>query len=274
MRNRIRQRWNRVRRGQGLVEFAIILPILVLILLGTIDFGRVLFSWIQVMNAAREGAAYAAFNPNDSGGIQLRVDQESNVQQQGGEGSLDVSVTCHRADDGTAVPCDAAFVSGLGSTVTVRVEEGFTFLTPLISNMFPGFEMGAEATAFYMVPPNGTGPVITPTPTASPSPTPTASASASGSGSGSASATASASASSGTPTPSPTPTLPPITMCTVPNFTSQGGVRSEQVVSTWTTAGFQAGNITNNVDPGKKAKSQSLGAGTSQPCFTATIVVN
>jgi hypothetical protein len=28
------------------------------------------------------------------------------------------------------------------------------------------------------------------------------------------------------------------------------------------------------VPAGKKAKSQSLGAGTSQPCFTATIVVN
>jgi hypothetical protein len=265
-------RWRRVRRGQGLVEFAIILPVLVLILLGTIDFGRVLFSWIQVMNAAREGAAYAAFNPNDSGGIQLHVDQEANVQQQGGEGSLNVTVTCHRADDGTVVPCDAAFVSGLGSTVTVRVEEGFTFLTPLISNLFPGFSMGAEATAFYMVPPNGTGPVLTPTPTPTPSPTPTASASASGSASGSASASASASA--GTPTPTPTPTLPPITMCDVPDFTSRGGVPSGQVVSTWTDAGFQAANITNNVPSNKKAKSQSLGAGTSQPCFTATIIVN
>jgi Flp pilus assembly protein TadG len=271
MRNRFKARWHRWRRGQGLVEFAIILPILVLIVLGTIDFGRVLFSWIQVMNAAREGAAYAAFNPNDSGGIQLRVDQETNAQSQRGEGTQTISVTCNRADNGATVPCDAAFVAGLGSTITVKVSEEFTFLTPLVNSLFPDFIMSAAATTFYMVPPNGTGPVVTPTPTASPSPTPTpsASASASGSASGSASASASASATA-TPTPTPVPTA----TCTVPNFTAQGGVRSEQVVSTWTAAGFQAANITNNVPSGKKAKSQSLGAGTTQPCFTATIIVN
>jgi hypothetical protein len=63
-------------------------------------------------------------------------------------------------------------------------------------------------------------------------------------------------------------------MCTVPNFTANGGVKSNQVVSTWTGAGFQAGNITNNVPSNKKASAQSLGAGTNQPCLTATIVVN
>ena len=59
----------------------------------------------------------------------------------------------------------------------------------------------------------------------------------------------------------------------MPDFVSHGGVRSAQIVSMWTDAGFQAANITNNVNSGKKAKQQSLGAGTSQPCFGAVIIV-
>jgi hypothetical protein len=51
-------------------------------------------------------------------------------------------------------------------------------------------------------------------------------------------------------------------------------VKSESVVAVWVAAGFQSGNLTNNVDPGKKATFQSLGSGTSQPCATAVIVVN
>jgi hypothetical protein len=256
-------------RGQGLVEFAILLPVLMLVVLGGIDFGRVMFSWIQITNASREAAAYAAFNPNDTGGITLRANQETNVQDQRGEGALTVTVTCARADNGTSVPCNSAFVSGLGSTITVTVQEPFTFFTPMINGLFPGFAIGASSTSFYMVPPNGTGPILTPTPSPTPTPTPSATPS------GSATATPSGSASpTPTPTASPTPSPTPATMCTVPNFTSQGGVPSAQVVPTWTAAGFQAGNITNNVPSNKKAKSQSLGAGTSQPCFSAVIIVN
>lgn len=46
--------------GQGLVELALITPLLILILLGTVDFGRVMSASIQVTNAAREGAFFGA----------------------------------------------------------------------------------------------------------------------------------------------------------------------------------------------------------------------
>jgi len=52
---RRRFRWRPHTRGQAVVEFAIVLPVMVLLLVFAIDFGRVLFSWIEVMNAAREG---------------------------------------------------------------------------------------------------------------------------------------------------------------------------------------------------------------------------
>jgi Flp pilus assembly protein TadG len=42
------------RRGQGLVEFALILPVLLLFMLGIMEFGRVLYIYTEVSNAARE----------------------------------------------------------------------------------------------------------------------------------------------------------------------------------------------------------------------------
>jgi len=41
-------------RGQGLVEFALILPVLLLFMLGIMEFGRVLYVYTEVSNAARE----------------------------------------------------------------------------------------------------------------------------------------------------------------------------------------------------------------------------
>lgn len=49
------------RRGAAAVELALVLPVLVLILLGAIDFGRFGHSAITVANAARTGAAYCDY---------------------------------------------------------------------------------------------------------------------------------------------------------------------------------------------------------------------
>lgn len=50
------------RRGQALVEFALIVPIFLLILLAVFDLGRAVFAYNSVTNAAREGARLAIVN--------------------------------------------------------------------------------------------------------------------------------------------------------------------------------------------------------------------
>lgn len=45
--------------GQSLVEFALVLPILLLIFMGILDFGRAVFAYNSLSNAAREGARVA-----------------------------------------------------------------------------------------------------------------------------------------------------------------------------------------------------------------------
>lgn len=51
--------------GQGLVEFALLLPILLLLTLGVLDFGRAFFVKVVLENSAREGAYYMVYNNSD-----------------------------------------------------------------------------------------------------------------------------------------------------------------------------------------------------------------
>lgn len=139
--------------GQALVEFALVVPVMVLILLIAVDFGRLLFTYIQVNNAAREAAYSAGSDLGDQVAIRARAEAEANVQGQGGEGALEVSLpSCATAaSPPVATTCpkqaDEAFVSGAGHQVTVGVSRPFTFLTPIIGNIFGAFAVSASATA-------------------------------------------------------------------------------------------------------------------------------
>jgi Flp pilus assembly protein TadG len=64
---------DRARKGQSLVELAICTPMLMLLLLGTLDVGRVFFDYISLRNAVVEGATYGTRHPSDAGGIQQAV---------------------------------------------------------------------------------------------------------------------------------------------------------------------------------------------------------
>lgn len=53
------KRFLKSERGQAMVEFALVLPLLLILLCGIIDFGWLYYNQITLNNAAREGARYA-----------------------------------------------------------------------------------------------------------------------------------------------------------------------------------------------------------------------
>jgi hypothetical protein len=63
-------KYNQLKYGnppaQALVEFALVLPLLLLFILGTMDLGRMFFTKMVLTNAAREGANYLAYIPEDA----------------------------------------------------------------------------------------------------------------------------------------------------------------------------------------------------------------
>lgn len=64
-------------RGQSLVEFALTLPILLLLLLGTVDLGLGFKTYITLSNASREGARWITINPSDQAGARSRIANEA-----------------------------------------------------------------------------------------------------------------------------------------------------------------------------------------------------
>jgi Flp pilus assembly protein TadG len=60
-------------RGQTLVEFALILPAFLLLAVVIFDFGRAVYYYSTIHNAAREGARYGIVHPNDTDGIKAAV---------------------------------------------------------------------------------------------------------------------------------------------------------------------------------------------------------
>lgn len=61
--------------GNALIEFAITLPLMLLVLLGTIDFGMLFQRYEVVTNAAREGARVAVLPGYSDGDVEARVTQ-------------------------------------------------------------------------------------------------------------------------------------------------------------------------------------------------------
>jgi Flp pilus assembly protein TadG len=117
--------------GQALVELALILPLLLLLLVGALDLGRLFYTYIGVVDGAREGASYAMTHPTDVTGITNAARLEM-----GGDTGLVVD----------APVCDSACASTTsfpGNTITVRVSKAFSLIVPLL----PGFTISASSTA-------------------------------------------------------------------------------------------------------------------------------
>ncbi|MGC8780015.1 MAG: TadE/TadG family type IV pilus assembly protein [Anaerolineae bacterium] len=70
--------WPRAERGSNLVETAFVLPVLLLLLAGVADLGRAFHDYIVLTAAAREGAYFAAYFPDQITLIQDRVLQAAN----------------------------------------------------------------------------------------------------------------------------------------------------------------------------------------------------
>jgi len=117
-------------RGQSMVELALILPIVLLVVLGIIEFGRAFFIYTVVSGAAREGARYGITQPKDLAGITAAARSRLVLLS---PNAVAVDVTW---DDGSNPIPDYLIKLGK-SRVVVEVQTQFTMITPIISSIFP-----------------------------------------------------------------------------------------------------------------------------------------
>ncbi|HVX30346.1 MAG TPA: TadE/TadG family type IV pilus assembly protein [Nitrolancea sp.] len=120
-----------------MVELALALPTLLLLLLGTIDIGRMFTGYIEMRNGAFEGARYGSRVPTDTTGIKDAVFD-------------------HGVPSGTKVDVstDPTTINiGDDATITVVVTDTFTPITTSFLNKFFGigaFHLRATATMQVM----------------------------------------------------------------------------------------------------------------------------
>lgn len=112
-------------RGQSLVELSLILPVLMILVFGILDFGLGLRSYISLSNAVREGARYASIgNPV---GLETDCDGTTSNTVYGricvATGGLDL----------TQLDPDVSFPQGVapGNSVIVSADYTYHFITPL-----------------------------------------------------------------------------------------------------------------------------------------------
>ena len=126
-------------RGASAVEMALLMPILLLMVLGLVDFGRAVLAHMAIEEAAQEGAMFAAYHGTDAGDTSadivnaVRMSTSSVTIAAG-----DVAVVCSAKAGGDQL---AAF-----PTVTVTISTSIAPITPLVSSWLPGgIPLAAEA---------------------------------------------------------------------------------------------------------------------------------
>ncbi len=130
-------------RGAAAVEFALLLPLLLLLVFGIIDFGRALNAQITLTQAAREGARLAALgDSNVVSGTQTAATGLSPVSV--GVSSCPAGTTSG-ATCTTVTTCPANAATGVSAVV--QASYSFSFITPIkaIASMF-GASFGSTMT--------------------------------------------------------------------------------------------------------------------------------
>lgn len=114
--------FNKIKKesGQSVVEFAVVLPILLLIVCAIIDFGWLFYNNISVNNCSREGARFAIVKDGTTASNQLIVDRIISTAPDGIKDSIEI---------------DIAYSNNLSpkkGDVTVTISADIPVLTPIL----------------------------------------------------------------------------------------------------------------------------------------------
>ena len=107
------------RKGGAAVELAVVFPLLLLLIVGVVDYGRVFYTSVTVANAARAGAEYGATVPNKS---QNATEMRQQALADGGEaGAITIATRTYCRCGGATAGCGSFCGSGAAPEVYVEV---------------------------------------------------------------------------------------------------------------------------------------------------------
>jgi Flp pilus assembly protein TadG len=262
------------RRGQALVEFAIVSIVMLLLLATVADFGRLFYAQITVENEARAGALMAARQPTSYTGACPAYATTNQIgcaiiNESRGNGvtvtPAEINVTCENLS-GTTVACSATPQGNTRSRV--RITKVFTFMMPILGAILgSSLTMTASVSADQQSLPPAATYIPAPTSTATAGPTATATPTPAPTGT-----------STPAPTAAPTPTATPAPCLAgyapVPNLVDGATPGSSETIgearAEWQTAGFAPSNFSPGSGSTNKLVTSQSPAGDVGICRSVT----
>lgn len=116
-------KWNlwKDERAQALTEFALLVPVMLLLLSGTIDFGRLLYTYLHLNLVSQESVRLGGLGKNDS----TIKEFAKGIYHMGDPATLEVQI----------IPAETYRNSG--DYVEVTLKAPFEYITPFIDQLFP-----------------------------------------------------------------------------------------------------------------------------------------
>jgi Flp pilus assembly protein TadG len=108
-------------KGQSLVEFALIVPVLILLLLGIVDFSRIFHAYLTIDHAGREAARAASIGKDVGTITSIAINQGSSIGLTTGQVNVSTGSS--------------------GSNATITITYPVTFLTPIIGKIVSPFTL-------------------------------------------------------------------------------------------------------------------------------------
>lgn len=131
---------HRARRGIAASEFAIVAPVLTLLLFSLYDVSNAIWRTTRLEIAARAGAQYAFSRPQDGAGIVSTV--QSQLMGWRGVSVAPATMTC-KCDNGAAADCTTGVCQSGGVAnapigyISITVTQTYQYISPITAALFP-----------------------------------------------------------------------------------------------------------------------------------------
>lgn len=125
---------SRREEGQSIVEAAFVIPLLILILCGILDFGWIFSNQLTVNNYSREGARYAIVNSDETNLTYLVTERIKSISGMGDQDDIAVTVEIINHED-----------------VKVKVTKTVAVLTPITGIFLPNQQITVNSTSVMRI---------------------------------------------------------------------------------------------------------------------------
>ena len=122
-------------KGQGMVEFAIVFPLLLMLLFGIFEFSRVMFAYSAAVSASREAARYGAAIRDIGGGIAQYEDctgireAAKRIGKYAGIGDANITIQYSNGSGIYSTACPPSQEVNSADTISVTIDTSITPVT-------------------------------------------------------------------------------------------------------------------------------------------------